>query len=283
MLSALGFGFTQMMNRKSNLMTDAFRTAFGLLLCVETLLLVRLFVSGDFRTLADAPIRSLAFFAGSTTIHYGLGWTLLALSQQKIGVARTGALVSAAPIVGVLLAVPVLGEDLSWLTFIGVLTSVAGVVLISLSRGPGGGRWTRPWLALMVATLWGSSPMLIRKGLEGLDEPIIGLTVGLGVSLILHAVGLTIAGAWKRNPIPRDAYKWMMIGGVTGAIGIGAQWISFGLTTIAIAITVQQLATLVIVGLAPVVFDAKFEKLTPPLIVGTLMMLAGSGIVVQLG
>jgi len=272
-----------MANRKSNLMTDAFRTAFGLLLCVETLLIIRLFVTGDVRLLADAPLRSLAFFVGSTIIHYGFGWTLLALSQQKIGVARTGALVSAAPIVGVLLAVPILGEDLSLLTFLGVLTSVAGVVVISLSRGPGHGKWTSPWLALMVATLWGSSPMLIRKGLEGLDEPIIGLTVGLGASLILHALGLTIAGGWKGSPIPRDAYKWMMIGGVTGAIGIGAQWISFGLTTIAIAITVQQLATLVIVALAPVVFDAKFEKLTPPLIMGTLMMLAGSGIVVRLG
>lgn len=283
LLSALGFGFTQMMNRKSNLLTDAFRTAFGLLCFVEVVLIGRLFVTGDFRLLADAPIKSLAFFAGSASIHYGVGWTLLALSQQKIGVARTGALVSAAPIVGVLLAVPILGESLSWLTFVGVLASVAGVTLISLSRAPDGGAWTRPWLALMVASLWGTSPMLIRKGLEGLDEPILGLTVGLGAALILHAIGLTVAGMWKWPAIPRETYKWMMLGGLTGAIGIGAQWVSFGLTTIAIAITVQQLATLVIVALAPVVFDAKFEKLTPPLIFGTLSMLAGSAIVVWLG
>jgi drug/metabolite transporter (DMT)-like permease len=283
LISALGFGFTQMMNRKSNLMVDAFRTAFGLLLAVEILLIIRLFVSGDFRLLPDAPMRSLAFFAGSTTFNYGLGWTLLALSQQRIGVARTGALVSAAPIVGVLLAVPILGEDLTGLIFLGVLTSVIGVVIISLGRDPGGGTWTKPWFALMVAALWGSSPMLIRMGLEGLDEPIVGLTVGLGFSVILHAIGLTVAGAWKRPAIPGGAYKWMMLGGITGAIGIGAQWISFGLTTIAIAITVQQLGQLVIVGLAPVVFDAKFEKLTAPLLIGTLMMLVGSGIVVRVG
>jgi drug/metabolite transporter (DMT)-like permease len=283
LVSALGFGFTQIMNRKSNLLTDAFRTAFGLLCFVEVVLIGRLFVSGDYRLLADAPIKSLAFFAGSASIHYGLGWTLLALSQQKIGVARTGALVSAAPIVGVLLAVPILGESLSWLTFVGVLASVAGVTLISLSRAPGGGVWTRPWLALMVASLWGTSPMLIRKGLEGLDEPILGLTVGLGAALILHAIGLTAAGMWQWHTIPRETYKWMMLGGLTGAIGIGAQWVSFGLTTIAIAITVQQLATLVIVALAPVIFDAKFEKLTPPLIFGTLAMLGGSAIVVWLG
>ena len=283
LVSALGFGLTQVMNRKSNLLTDAFRTAFGLLVFVELILVARMMITGDFRLLADAPISSLAFFAGSATIHYGLGWTLLALSQQKIGVARTGALVSAAPIVGVLLAVPILGEPLSLLTFVGVLASVTGVVLISLSRSAGGGAWTRPWLALMVASLWGTSPMLIRKGLEGLDEPVLGLTIGLGAALVLHAAGLTVAGMWKWPKMPRATYKWMMLGGLTGAIGIGAQWVSFGLTTIAIAITVQQLATLVIVALAPVLFDAKFEKLTPPLILGTLSMLAGSAIVVWLG
>ncbi len=283
LVSALGFGLTQVMNRKSNLLTDAFRTAFGLLVFVELILIARMLITGDFRLLADAPMSSLFFFAGSASIHYGLGWTLLALSQQKIGVARTGALVSAAPIVGVLLAVPVLGESLSLLTFVGVLAVVTGVILISLSRSPGGAAWTRPWLALMVASLWGTSPMLIRKGLEGLDEPVLGLTVGLGAALILHAIGLTVAGLWKWPTIPRETYKWMMLGGLTGAIGIGAQWVSFGLTTIAIAITVQQLATLVIVGLAPVVFDAKFEKLTRPLIIGTLSMLGGSAIVVWLG
>ncbi len=283
LVSALGFGLTQMMNRKSNLLTDAFRTAFGLLLGVEAVLIVRLLFTGDFRLLADAPLKSLAFFAGSASIHYVAGWTLLALSQQKIGVARTGALVSAAPIVAVLLAVPVLGEALSLLTFLGVLASVAGVTLISLSKGPGDAPSTTPWFALAVASLWGGSPMLIRKGLEGFDEPLIGLTVGLGVALILHATGLTVAGTWKRPPMPRAAYRWMMLGGLTGAVGIGAQWVSFGLTTVAISFTVQQLATLVIVGLAPVVFDAKFEKLTAPLILGTLAMLGGSAIVVWLG
>ncbi|MDH5422693.1 MAG: DMT family transporter [Acidimicrobiia bacterium] len=283
LVSALGFGFTQLMNRKANLLTDAFRTAFGLLVCVELILIGRLFVTGDFRLLADAPLASLAFFAASTSIHYGVGWTLLALSQQKIGVARTGAFVSVAPVVAVLLAIPILGESLSPISLLGVLASAAGVAIISISRAPGGGAWTSPWLALMVASLWGTSPMLIRKGLEGFNEPLIGLTVGLGAALTLHAIGLSVAGVWKRPALPRAAYGWMMLGGLTGAIGIGAQWVSFGLTTIAIAITVQQLATLVIIALAPVIFDAKFERLTRPLIIGTLSMLSGSAIVVWLG
>jgi drug/metabolite transporter (DMT)-like permease len=272
-----------MLNRKSNLLVDAFRTAFGMLVAVELLLIGRLVVTGELGLFADAPIGSLAYFAGGALIHYVGGWTLLALSQQAIGVARTGALVSAAPVVATLLAIPVLGESLTVLTFVGVTASVGGVALVSLSQAGGGQRWAKPWFALLVAASWGTSPMFIRKGLEGLDEPVFGLTIGLAVALVVHAVGLTVAGQWKRPRPPAAAYRWVIAGGVTGAIGIGAQWVSFGLTTIAIAITVQQLAVLVVVGLAPLVFDAKLERLTGRLVGGTVAMIAGAVIVVWAG
>lgn len=283
LLAALGFGFTQMMNRKANLLVDAFRTAFGLLVAVEAILVARLLVTGEVALLADAPLGSLAYFSASAIIHYIGGWTLLALSQQAIGVARTGALVSAAPILGTLLAVPTLGESVTLLTFVGVAVTVGGVALISLSRPGDSKQWSNPWFALLVAAFWGTSPIFIRKGLEGLDEPVLGLTVGLAAALVVHFIGLTAAGLWKRPRPPREAYRWMMAGGVTGAIGIGAQWVSFSRTTIAISITVQQLATLVVVGLAPVVFDAKQERLTVSLAVGTAAMISGAVIVVTAG
>ena len=72
----------------------------------------------------------------------------------------------------------------------------------------------------------------------------------------------------------------MALGGTTGAVGIGAQWIAFGLTTIAIAITVQQLAVLVVVGLAPIMFRSALERLNASLLIGTAAMLAGSVMVV---
>ncbi|MGI9647933.1 MAG: EamA family transporter [Acidimicrobiia bacterium] len=283
LVAALGFGFTQLVNRKANLLVDAYRTAFGLLLAVEMILLVRLLVTGEFRLLADAPLASLAYFSSSALIHYIGGWTFLALSQQTIGVARTGALVSSAPIVAALLAVPVLGEPLTALTLTGVLLSVGGLVLISLSQPDGSYGWSRPWFALMVALCWGIGPMLIRKGLEGLDEPMFGLTFGLAVALLFHGAGLAAVGRWQRPRPSAVAYRWMLVGGVTGSIAISAQWISFNVTTIAISFTVQQLAVLVVVGLAPIVFDARLERLSASLAAGTLATIAGSVVVVWAG
>ena len=284
MVAALGFGFTQAMNRKSNLIVGPFRTAFGLLVAVEILLIARTAATGEFALLSDAPIASLLAFCASAFIHYVMAWTLLALSQQQIGVARTGAVTSAAPLVGTILAAIFLDEALTVWTAVGVIAVVVGVALVSISRGSDEtGRWAVPLFGLAVAVCWGVSPMFIRVGLRGIDAPVLGLTVGLGVSLVLHAAGMTATGGWERPTWNRSALRWMVVGGFTGAIGISAQWISFGLTTIAIASTVQQLAVLVVVALAPLMFDAAFEKINATLISGTAAVLAGSAVVVLAG
>jgi drug/metabolite transporter (DMT)-like permease len=281
LVAALGFGFTQTLNRKSNLLVGASRTAFGLLAAVEIILVIRMFVTGENRLLATAPLSALAAFTASAVIHYILGWTFLAMSQQQIGVARTGAVVSATPLVGTLLAAILLDEPLTGFIIIGVLATMGGVTLISLSRGDiSGTRQVIPTFGLLVSLCWGSSPMFIRRGLEGLDAPVLGLTVGLGAALIIHAIMLTATGSWSSTRFDRRALIWMALGGLTGAIGIGAQWVAFGLTTIAIAITVQQLAVLVVVALAPIMFRSAMERLNTTLFIGIAAVMLGSAMVV---
>jgi len=284
LVAAVCFGFTQAMNRKSNQLVDAYRTAFGMLVAVEILLIARALITAEFSVLAGAPVSSWLYFSAATFIHFVAGWTLIALSQQRVGVARTGALVAAAPLVGALLAVPILGESLTFLTLLGVLVTVGGVAMVSFSSASQKTLgWRMPWFALTVAVLWGTTPQLIRLGLQGLDAPLLGLTIGLAVSLVVQAVGLTIARAWHRAPVPRNAYRWMAVGGVTGAMAISAQWISFDLTTVAIALTVQQLATIVVVGLAPLMFRDPVERINTLLLGGAAAMLAGSVVVVLAG
>jgi drug/metabolite transporter (DMT)-like permease len=99
----------------------------------------------------------------------------------------------------------------------------------------------------------------------------------------LHALLLTVAKAWRRGPIPAPALKWMALGGLAGALAIAAQWISYDRTSVAIAITVQQLAALVVVGLVPFVFREPIERVTVRLIAGAITMLAGSALVVLAG
>ena len=279
LVAAIGFAFLQVSNRKANQVLDAYRTAFGFLVAVEVVLLLRLALLGDLGLLLAAPLSAVAIFGVTTFFHFVGGWTLLALSQQTIGVARTGALVSAAPIIGTLVAAVALDEPLTVAVVGGVLLAVVGVALISLSGTvTGAAEWRRPWFGLAVALIWGSTPLLIRLGLERFDEPVAGLTIGLASSVVVYALLLTVTGRW-REPVPATALRWMAFGGVCGAIAVSSQWLSFDLTTIAIAITVQQLSVLFVIALVPIMFRQPFERMNPRFFGGAVLVLMGAIIV----
>jgi drug/metabolite transporter (DMT)-like permease len=286
-VAAFCFGFTQVLNRKSNQQVGAFRTAFGLLAVAEVVLIVLASVTGEAALLPAAPLWALACFAGAAFFHFGAGWTLLALSQQKVGVARTGALVSGAPLVGALVAASFLDEPLTPILLTGVLVVVIGVALLSLSgAGHQGGRWARPWYALIVAVLWGTSPLLIRLGLRGLDSPLLGLAVGIGATVVVYGAGLLAFRArlgTASTQQQKSARRWMLAGGITGASAIAAQWISFDLTTIAIALSVQQLAALVVVALVPLAFPEPAERLNLLLVGGAVAITGGTALVLLTG
>lgn len=279
LVAAIGFAFLQASNRKANQLVDAYRTAFGLLVAVEVVLLLRSTFLGDLGLLFSAPLSAVLIFGVTTLFHFVGGWTLLALSQQTIGVARTGALVSAAPIIGTLVAALALDEPLTVAITGGVLLAVVGVALISLSgRVPGSDEWRRPWFALAVALIWGSTPLLIRLGLERFDHPVEGLTIGLASSVVVYALLLSVTGRWRR-PVPITAVRWIMFGGVCGAIAVSSQWLSFDLTTIAIAITIQQLSVLFVIALVPIMFHQPFERMNPRFFGGVGFVLTGATLV----
>lgn len=279
LVAAIGFGFLQVSNRKANQLVDAYRTAFGLLVAVEIVLLLRAALLGDFGLLFTAPLSAVLIFGVTTLFHFVGGWTLLALSQQTIGVARTGALVSAAPIIGTLVAAIALDEPLTPAIAGGVVLAVIGVALISLSgRVSGSVEWRRPWFALGVASIWGSTPILIRFGLERFDHPVEGLTIGLASSVVVYALLLTVTGRWGM-PMPISAVRWIAFAGLCGAIAVSSQWLSFDLTTIAIAITIQQLSVIFVIALVPMMFHQPFERMNPRFFAGVLLVLIGATVV----
>lgn len=277
LVAAIGFAFLQASNRKSNQLIGAYRTAFGLLVAVEVILLARAVLVGEFGELFTAPWSAVGLFGVATFFHFIGGWTLLALSQQRIGVARTGALVSAAPLFGTILAAVFLDEPLTVAITVGVLLAVTGLVLISMSgKTSDVSVWRQPWLGLTVAVIWGITPVLLRMGFERFDNPVGGLTIGLGISVPIYGVILTVGGAWRSGRAPGQAVRWMLVGGVCGAIAVSAQWLSFDLTTIAVAITVQQLSVLFVIALVPFMFKQPFERMNPLFLMGAVAVLAGS-------
>lgn len=284
LIAGVGFGIFQAVNRRANQAIDAYRGTFGLLLVAVLVLAVTTLATQDLEPVTSAPVRSFAAFAAAGIIHFFFGWTFLGLSQQRIGASRTGVAIAATPLIGSLLAALVLDEPLSALTLVGVSAVVLGVALIA-TRSPGQATWKAgvPWLALGSALSWGSSPLFIRWGLDGLPIPLFGVTVGLTAATALYAAVLALRLPAVGGSSPRSAMPWIGLGALIVGIAITSQWIAFDLIEISVAITLMQISTPVVVLVAPLVVGTEMERITLRLIAGMVAVVGGSVLVVLTG
>jgi len=281
--AGIGFGIFQAVNRRANQQLDAYRATFLLLVVGALAMVLFSLATRDLSVLATAPPQAFLFFTGAVVVHCFLGWTFLSLSQQQVGAATTGAVLGTTPLVGSIMAALVLGEELTVTAGIGILLAVAGVATLSLRRRTtAAGEF--PWFALLAALSWGSSPLFIRWGLEGLDDPIIGVTFGLMAAALVYAFALGVTRRRRAaEPISGEALRWITAAGILVAIGIACQWMAFDLIAVAVAITVMQLSAPTVITVAPFVVKSEVEKPTPALILGTAAVLAGSILVVLTG
>jgi drug/metabolite transporter (DMT)-like permease len=130
-LSGLGFGLFQTFNRRAGRGMDAYRATFILLLVSAVLLTVASLATENLTLLSAAPLSAVVNFGLAGLIHFFAGWTLLSVSQKKVGAARTGALVGSTPLFASAIAALTLGEVLRLPTLLGIVLVVAGVYLVS--------------------------------------------------------------------------------------------------------------------------------------------------------
>ncbi len=278
--AGVSFGVFQAVNRRLNQMADVFRVTFALLVVAAAALGVVTASSSAATEVSRAPLRSLLFFAGAGVVHFFFGWTFLGLSQQRIGAGKTGVVIAATPLIGAILASLVLGESLPIVTGIGVLLVVGGVMTLSSGNSDSLG-WRRvPWFGLAAAVAWGTSPLLIRWGLEGLQSPLVGVTVGMAAAAACYAVALLTNRNAQRMPIPARAFGWLLLAGLIVSMAIAFQWTAYDLIPVAPAISLMQLSTPVVILVAPLIAGVEMERLTVRLLVGMGSVMTGSILVV---
>jgi drug/metabolite transporter (DMT)-like permease len=219
-------------------------------------------------------------FGAAGIIHFFFGWTFLSLSQQRIGAANTGVVTAATPLIGSLLAALVLDEPLGAVALVAIALVTAGVMLIARRAGDGDQRLTYPWFALAASLSWGTSPLFIRWGLEDLSSPVIGVTIGLAAAAALYAIVLVSGRAPTTTGTPPGVRRWVLIGGVLVAVAIAAQWTALDLVEVNVVVTLQQVATPVVVLVAPFIVGTAIEQWTWRLILGMVAVIAGSTMVI---
>lgn len=283
-LAGVGFGIFQAVNRRANQQLDAYRAIFIVQATAAAALIAWVAAAEDLTLLASAPLVSYLYYAGAGLVHFFVGWTCLSLSQQKAGAAVTGAVAGSAPLLGAVLAALVLGEPLTLVMLAGLSLVVTGLAVLSLRGGGAPSLRAVPWFAVATALTWAASPLFIRRGLEGLDSPLLGVTIGIISSTLAYGVALGATRSRRMGgPIPKAAWRWVVTGGALVSFCIAVQWIAFDIVAVAVGVTLNQLAVPTVIIAAPLLVGGARERPSPPLIGGATAVLGGSLLVVLSG
>jgi drug/metabolite transporter (DMT)-like permease len=256
--SGVGFGIFQSLNRRAVAQIDVHLATF-LQLCIATAVLVALsFATADVGAVGDASARSLADFAAGGLIHFFVGWTLLNASQKRIGAARTSPLIATVPLFGVAVAFATLGELPGTLAWLGIVLITLGAYVVGFARvaGARGARlaWRDSVFGLGCAAAWAVSPVFIRDGLEGLDSPLLGLTIGLVAAVVAYSLTLPFRRDRLRGePIVLDALSFKLLAGIFVALSTWGRWAALDLTGVGIVLALGLLSVPVVLLLSPVV------------------------------
>jgi drug/metabolite transporter (DMT)-like permease len=278
--AGVGFGAFQTLNRRAvGGMSDAYLATFLQLLVAMAVLSVASAATEGFDALADATASALAWFAAAGLVHFFVGWTLLNMSQMRIGAARTSPLLSTNPVWGAAIAAAWLGEFPRVVAWIGIAVVVAGALVVSLERAGEVGwgvRWRDAAPGLLTALAWSVSPVFIKEGLHGLGSPLLGLTLGMGVALIAYAAALPLRpraggaalGSW-------DSVAFKLVAGVLVGLSVWARWESLESASIAVVLALGLLSVPVVLLFSPVLMGRHVERVTVRVWAGALLVVGG--------
>jgi drug/metabolite transporter (DMT)-like permease len=279
--AGLGFGVFQTLNRRAvGGMNDAYLATFLQLVVALVVLLAASLATADPDALRDATTAGLVYFSLAGLIHFSVGWTLLNMSQMRIGAARTSPLLATNPVFGAAIGVLVLQELPGALAWFGIALIIGGAFVVSLERvaetGWGVG-WKDMLPGILTALSWAISPLLIKEGLEGLESPLLGLTLGMLVAVLAYAAALPLRPSVKGPALGSwVSLSFKLAAGLMVGLSVWARWESLDYTEIAVVLALGLLSIPVVLLLSPLLMGRHVERVTWHVWLGAGLVVAGS-------
>ncbi|MCY4487685.1 MAG: DMT family transporter [Deltaproteobacteria bacterium] len=197
------------------------------------------------------------------------------LSVEKVGVAVTAPIRATTPLFSSLLAIAVLGEQLTPAVGAGTALVVGGITLLSLSEEKSGA-WmnilvTLPLLSAFVA---GSTQVIRKIGLAGISLPILGAATTTGTSLVAIALSLTVSRNWSMVRFHRRALGYFILAGCSVTLGVASIFMSLHLSDVVIVAPLASLSPLYSLVLSAI-FLRDVEVITTRKVVAAGLIVVG--------
>jgi len=280
-ISGIGFGFFQAFNRRAGRAFDAYFSTFVLIAISALILAGAAVLTEDLSQLNGQPLMMYVNFAMAGLIHFFLGWTLLTIGQNKIGAARTGALSGTSPLFALFISALAFNEFLRLPVLGGILMLVSGVYLVSFDKNPFAGASGRQWIdslyGLGVAVCFSISPIFIRGGLENLDSPLLGVTIGMSFSALAYGIILLFRRAnLLQGPLTTDAIIFQLLASVFTGLSTWTRWIALDKAAVGVVLALGRLNVPVVILLSPMLVGKAQENVTVRVWLGAALIVGGS-------
>ena len=284
-LAGIGFGFFQAFNRKARAGFDVYWATFILLFVSAVTLSLAAILTADFSILRGASLIAIVNLGLAGFIHFFLGWTLLTISQNRVGAARTGALVGATPLFATIVAIVALDEILSPLLLIGVIIVVAGVYFVTFADKGDNDQVSANWrdylYGLGVALCFAISPIFIRSGLEAIPSPLLGVAIGMTISAAAYGVLLLLRrDRLNMMAVPGNLLVFQLAAGLLVGLSTWMRWIALELAPVAVVLALGRLNVPVVILLSIFLVGQQQERVTGRVWLGAALIVFGSLILI---
>jgi drug/metabolite transporter (DMT)-like permease len=275
--SGIGFGLFQSLNRRAiRGIEDPYVSTFLQLSAATGILVVASLASEDLGQLAEASGAAIAIFAVAGIIHFVLGWLLLNVSQARIGASRTAPLITLTPLFGVVLAAVTLGELPSAAAVAAIVPIMLGTWILA-TRGGGDFAIERDSIfAFGTAFMWALSAVLTVEALEGLDSPLLGVTLGLlAATAALGGVLFARGSLGAIRSIARNTLALKLLAAVLVAFATWFRLLALDETDVAVVLATNLLAVPITLTLAPLMVGRHLETANTRVWLGGLLVVTG--------
>jgi drug/metabolite transporter (DMT)-like permease len=276
--SGLGFGLFQAVNvRAVQQLDDVYVSTFFQLVSASLVLVVLSAVTGELAVIDDLTAWAIVSFTIAGAVHFFMGWTLLNVSQHRIGAARTAPLLATVPLWGIAIAAVVYGELPPAAAWIGIVITVAGALTVSSPTAMAGMHWTDARFGIATAFLWALSPIFTIEGLEEVDAPVLGVTIGMLSSALAYGA-LNVLGSerTRTRDLPRTGLVLKMVAGALVAVATWWRFEALGLSPVGVVLALMLLAVPTVLILAPLLADKRTERVTVHVWLGAALVIVGS-------
>ena len=276
--SGIGFGLFQSLNRRAiRGIEDPWVSTFLQLSVATAVLVVASLVSEDLGQLGEASGDAIAIFALAGIIHFVLGWLLLNVSQARIGASRTAPLITLTPLFGTALAALLRGELPSAGALAAIVPIMVGAWLLATRDGGGVAIERDSIFAFGTAFMWSLSAVLTVEALEGLDSPLLGVTIGLLAATAALGGALVARGspAGALRSIARNTLALKAAAAVLVAFATWCRLLALDEADVAVVLAANLVSVPVVLVLAPIMVGRHLEQADARIWLGGLLVIGG--------